>query len=144
MYMFFGFMTAVISIGAGVLIVMLIMRGINRAQEIQQQTYFKTLEKGVYDYRLLGGKPSRGTATLGWGIFFAMVGLALFISFIFLGIISEAMPGALIPLFIGLGLIVYYFIRRGIAGEDVQNGEPVRFSTPTGTPVNIVTDEKPE
>jgi hypothetical protein len=143
-YMFFGFMTAVISIAGGVLIIMLIMRGINRAQEIQQQTYFKTLEKGVYDYRLIGGKPSRGTATLGWGIFFAMVGLALFISFIFLGIISEAMPGALIPLFIGIGLIIYYIIRKSVAGEDLQNGEPVKFSAPTGTPVSIATDEKPE
>jgi hypothetical protein len=128
-YMFFSFMMALISIAGTVLMIMLIMRGINRAQEIRQQTYLKTLEKGVYDYRLIQGPRSKGMGALGWGIFFASVGLALFISFIGLGIIGEALPGALIPLFIGLGLIVYYVIRKKVSGESEKNGEPVTFRT---------------
>ncbi|MFH1688863.1 MAG: DUF6249 domain-containing protein [Candidatus Eisenbacteria bacterium] len=131
--MFFGFMTALISIGAGVLMVMLIMKGINRSQELRQQMYMKTLEKGVYDYRLIGGaRKSSGTAVLGWGILFTAVGIALFFSFISLGILDEAMAGALVPMFVGIALIVYYSIRRKIVGDEKQNGEPVTFSPPTG------------
>jgi hypothetical protein len=137
-YMFFSFLTALVSLGAGVLMIMLIMKGINRSQEIRQQTYIKTLEKGIYDYRLLGGKPSSGTAVLGWGIFFTAVGIALFFSFIALGILSEALAGALCPLFIGIGLIVYYGVRRKIVGDEKQNGEPVALSPP-GDRTKIVT-----
>jgi len=132
-YAFFGFMTALISIGAGVLIVMLIMKGIVRSQELRQQMYTKTLEKGIYDYRLIEGKQkSSGTAVLGWGICFTGIGIALFFSFIALGIIGNALAGSLVPLFIGLGLIIYYAIRRKIVGDEKQNGEPVTFSPPKG------------
>jgi len=140
--MFFGFMTALISIGAGVLIVLIILRGINRSQEIRQQTYMKTLEKGIYDYRLIGGKKSTGTATLGWGILFTGVGIALFFSFIALGILGEALAGALCPFFIGIGLIIYYAIRRKIVGDEKENGQPVTFSAPAdGSKVVIKSDE---
>ena len=128
MNMFFSFMTALISLGAGVLMIMLIIKGINRSQETRQQTYMKTLEKGIYDYRLLGGKKSSGTAALGWGIFFASVGVALLFSFIAMGILSEALAGALCPLFIGVGLIIYYAVRRKLVGDEKENGEPVKFS----------------
>ena len=130
--MVFGFLMGLVSVASGVLMILIIMKGINRAQEIRQQMYMKTLEKGIYDYRLIGGKPSTGTAVLGWGIFFAAVGLALLISFIALGIFGEATPGALIPLFVGIGLVIYYFIRRNIAGEVTTNGDPVRFDPPSG------------
>ncbi len=129
---FFSFLTALVSIAGGVLIIMAIVKGINRSQEIRQQTYQKTLEKGIYDYRLIGGKKSSGTAALGWGIFFAAVGIALFFGFIALGILSEAMTGALVPFFIGLGLIIYYAIRRKTVTDEKQNAEPVTFSPPTG------------
>jgi hypothetical protein len=130
--MFFGFMMGLVSIAGGVLIILIIMRGINRGQEIKQQTYMKTLEKGIYDYRLLGDKPSTGTGALGWGIFFAAVGFALFISFIFLGILGDAMAGALVPMFMGIGLIIYYFVRKSIVGDVEANGKPVRFEPPGG------------
>ncbi len=130
--MFFSFLTALVSIGAGVLMIMFIMKGINRSQEIRQQMYVQTLEKGIYDYRLLGGKPSSGTAVLGWGIFFTAVGIALLFSFIALGIFNEALAGSLCPLFIGIGLIVYYAVRRKIVGDEKQNGKPVTFSPPKG------------
>ena len=144
MYMFFGFMTALISIGAGVLIVLIIIRGVNRSEEIKQQTYMKTLEKGIYDYRLIGGKKkkSSGTAVLGWGIFFVSIGVALFISFIALGIIAEAMAGTLVPLFIGVGLIIYYAVRGRSVDEAEHNGEPVTFKPPTeGSKMVIAGDE---
>ena len=144
MTMFFGFMTAVISIGAGVFMIMIIMKGINRSQEIRQQTYMKTLEKGIYDHRLIEGKKSTGTAVLGWGIFFTAVGIALFISFIALDILSEAMAGSLVPFFIGIGLIIYYAVRRKIVGDEKQNGEPVTFSPPTGgtgEPIRVVSGD---
>ena len=142
----FSFMTALISIAGGVLMIMIIMKGINRSQELRQQTYMKTLEKGIYDYRLLGGKvkKSTGTATLGWGICFTGIGIALFFSFIALDILGEAMAGSLVPLFIGLGLIIYFAIRRKIVGDEKQNGEPVTFSLPTGgtgEPVRIVSGD---
>ncbi len=142
---FFSFLTAMVSIAGGVMMIMLIMKGINRSQEIRQQTYMKTLEKGIYDYRLIdGGKKSSGTAVLGWGIFFTAVGIALFISFIALGVLSEAMTGSLVPFFVGLGLIIYYAIRRKIVGDEKQNGEPVTFSPPpggTGESVRIVSGD---
>ena len=129
---FFSFLTAMVSIAGGVMMIMIIMKGINRSQEIRQQTYMKTFEKGIYDYRLIEGKKSSGTAVLGWGIFFTAIGIALFISFIALGVLSEAMTGSLVPFFIGLGLIIYYAIRRKVVGDEKQNGEPVTFSPPTG------------
>ena len=132
MSIFFAFLTALVSIAGGVFMIMIIMKGINRSQEIRQQTYEKTLEKGIYEYRLIAGKKSYGTATLGWGIFFTAVGIALFFSFIALGILGEALTGSLVPFFIGLGLIIYYAIRRKIVGDEKQNGEPVTFSPPTG------------
>ncbi len=132
MSVFFAFLTALVSIAGGVFMITIIMKGINRSQEIRQQTYQKTLEKGIYDYRLIEGKKSSGTATLGWGIFFTAVGIALFISFIALGVLSEAMTGSLVPFFTGLGLIIYYAIRRKIVGDEKQNGEPVTFSPPPG------------
>ena len=141
---FFSFLTAMVSIAGGVMMIMIIMKGINRSQEIRQQTYQKTLEKGIYDYRLIEGRKSTGTAVLGWGIFFTAVGIALFISFIALGVLSEAMTGSLVPFFIGLGLIIYYAIRRKVVGDEKQNGEPVTFSPPTGgtgEPVRIVSGD---
>jgi len=130
--MFFNFLISLVAIGGSVFMIIIIMKGINRSQEIKQQTYQKTLEKGIYDYRLIGGKKKSGTAVLGWGIFFIAVGIALFISFIALGILSDAMTGSLVPFFVGLGLIIYYAIRRRIVGDEKQNGEPVTFSPPTG------------
>ena len=130
--MFFNFLISLVAIGGSVFMILIIMKGINRSQEIKQQTYQKTLDKGIYDYRLIEGKKSSGTATLGWGIFFTAVGIALFIGFIALEILSEAMTGSLVPFFIGLGLIIYYAIRRKIVGDVKQNGAPVTFSSPTG------------
>jgi hypothetical protein len=129
---FFSFLTATVSIAGGVMMIMFIMRGINRSQEIRQQTYQKTLEKGIYDYRLIAGKKSSGTAVLGWGIFFTAVGIALFFGFVALDILSDALTGSLVPFFVGLGLIIYYAIRRKIVGDEKQNGAPVTFSPPTG------------
>jgi len=129
---FYSFLTALISIAGGVFMIMIIMKGINRSQEIRQQTYQKTLEKGIYDYRLIEGRKSSGTAALGWGIFFTAVGIALFFGFIALGILGEALTGSLVPFFVGLGLIIYYAIRRKIVGDEKQNGEPVTFGPPTG------------
>ena len=144
MSMFFNFLISLVAIGGGALMIMLIMKGIIRSQELTQQTYMKTLESGIYDYRLLGGKKRSGTAVLGWGIFFTAVGIALFISFIALGVLSEAMTGSLVPFFVGLGLIIYYAIRRKIVGDEKQNGEPVTFSPPTsgtGAPVKVVSED---
>jgi hypothetical protein len=141
---FFAFLTSLVGIAGGVFMIMIIMKGINRSQEIRQQTYQKTLEKGIYDYRLIEGKKSSGTATLGWGIFFTAVGIALFISFIALGVLAEALTGALVPFFVGLGLIIYYAIRRKVVGDEKQNGAPVTFNPPTGRtgdPVRIVSGD---
>ncbi len=135
MEMFFAFLMTIISIAGTILMIMIIIKGINRGKEIQQEMYLKTLEKGVYDPRLIEGRPGNGMATLGWGIFFASVGVALFISFIALGIIGNAMAGSLVPFFIGIGLIVFYVIRRKLGGELKENGEPVKLKPGPGDPV---------
>jgi len=136
--MFFNFLISLVAIGGSVFMILIIMKGINRSQEIKQQTYQKTLDKGIYDYRLIGDPKSSGTATLGWGIFFTAVGIALFFGFIALGILGDALTGALVPFFVGLGLIIYYTIRRKIVGDEKQNGEPVTFNTPTaGTDASV-------
>jgi len=138
MTMFFAFLTSLVSIAGGVFMIMFIMKGINRAQEIRQQTYQKTLDKGIYDYRLIEGKKSSGMATLGWGIFFVAVGIALLFSFIALGILSDALTGSLVPLFVGIGLIIYYAIRRKVVGDEKQNGEPVTFRpSASGTDASV-------
>ena len=128
---FFSFLTALVSIAGGVLLIMFIMKGIIRSQEIRQQTYMKTLEKGIYDYRLIEGKKRSGTAVLGWGICFTGIGIALLFGFIALGVLGDALIGSLVPFFVGLGLIIYYAVRRKIVGDEKQNGEPVTFGTPT-------------
>jgi hypothetical protein len=137
----FSLLMAMISIAGTVLIILVIARAVTRSAEIRQETYMKTLQSGIYDYRLTGRTPSSGTATLGWGIFFSSVGLALFISFIALGIIRDALAGALVPFFIGAGLIIYYFIRKRIVGDVKANGEPVRFSASDGSEPPRVADE---
>lgn len=134
----FSFLTALISIGAGVLMIMIIMKGISRSQEIRQQMYLKTLEKGIYDYRLIGGEKKYGTATLGWGIFFTGVGIAIFFSLVAAGVLREGLAGSLVPLFIGIGLIVHYSIRRKIVGDEKRNSEPVTFRPPAAGTDEVV------
>jgi hypothetical protein len=72
-------------------------------------------------------RASRGRSTLGWGIALSMLGLALMIGLWPLGF-NEGMSyplgfgpwmlGGLIPLFIGLALLITYFVTRK------ENGAP--------------------
>ena len=129
----FSLIMALLSFTLTIFIVMLIVRAVNRAQRIRQEMFAKVLESGIYDYRLLRGR-RRGVAPLGWGLFFIAVGVALIIGLTIMGIFTEGAIGALIPFFIGLGLIIYYvLVKKQTAGE-ADNDKPIRFDVKVGEP----------
>ena len=134
----FGILMALISISSTVIIVMLITKTIQNGRATRERAFRAALEQGVYDPALIrsGGTPGTGAASLGWGIFFSMVGVALLIGFGVLGILGEAALGGLIPLAVGIGLILFHIIMRRNLKDMEHNGDPIRFdpkSTPTAT-----------
>lgn len=129
----FGFLFTLVSLGAVVLMLVLIIQGQNRSEKRRQETFFKVLDSGVYDYRLLG-KPKRGHAMLGWGIVFVAIGLGVLIG---LASMSDPIPlreggvtGSMIPMLVGVGMIIFYFLSRKLS--DGKNGEPVVFDREDG------------
>jgi len=75
---------------------------------------------------------SRGRGLVGWGIALAALGLALMIGLWPLGFVVEEpyplnfgpwMLGGLIPLFIGLALLITYFLTRNNEKTLVEEGE---------------------
>jgi hypothetical protein len=132
------FIMGAISVLAGtamiVLIVFTVFKHAAAEDKRKHEAFTAALEKGVYDPSLLGGGPKkRGTAALGWGFVFIAVGLALFVGFIALGILSEAIIGSLIPLFMGIALVLYHRVRKSQALEADKNGKPIQISK-TETP----------
>jgi hypothetical protein len=127
----FSLIMALLSFSATVVIVLLIVSAITKRQRIRQEMFSKMLESGIYDPRLL--RPTRrSVAPLGWGIFFVAVGIALIIGLTVMGIFTDGVVGALVPLFIGAGLIVYHtLLQRGAAGE-AQNDKPIRIEPKAG------------
>jgi len=131
----FAMVQTLVSLAATVLVVLIIAKAIERGGQRRHEAFLKVLEAGVYDRALLK-KKTRGHASLGWGIVFVAVGAGLFIGFAVLGILSEAAIGAVIPLFMGIGLIVFHSVVRRAAGEEKENGEPIRLpgKPPVATP----------
>ena len=129
MYQFFTFLTSLIAVAGGALVVMLVVKGVNHSQNVRHEMFKETLESGIYDYRLIRKRRSRsGTAVIGWGIVFCAIGVALLVGFALLGILDEAAIGGLVPLFVGVGLILFYLLAgRKAAQEDAMNGEPVKI-----------------
>jgi len=120
----FPMIITLITLAAGVLIVMFIVRGVSHNNRLRKQAFDEALSRGIYDRSLLVAR-SKGIAPLGWGIFFAALGVAMIIGFAALGILREGATGALIPLFVGIGLIVYYMVTKNVRGAG-ENGEPIR------------------
>ncbi len=133
----FPMIMTLISLAALVLIIMFIVKAVNHGQRLRKQAFDEALSRGIYDRALLE-KKSKGIAPLGWGIFFAAIGIAMFIGFAALGILAEALTGALIPLFVGVGLIVYYTLTKSLR-EEVRNGKPIEI--PQSGPVVTVDAE---
>ena len=132
MTMFFGFMTALVSIGAGVLMVMLIVRGFVSADRTRQEAFELALQKGIYDPTIIRPAKKRGgNAALGWGIALLGIGIAQVIGFITLGIWKAAAIGALVPLFVGIGLIIFHVIVKRNAVDIEENGKPVQLAPST-------------
>ena len=103
MTMFFGFMTALVSIGAGVLMVMLIVRGFVSADRTRKEAFELALQKGIYDPAIIRPAKKRGgNAALGWGI-------AL----------------------LGIGLIIFHVIVKRNAVDIEENGKPVQLAPST-------------
>ncbi|MBD3368321.1 MAG: hypothetical protein GF405_09170 [Candidatus Eisenbacteria bacterium] len=134
----FPMIMTLISLAATVLIIMFIIRGVTHGQSMRKQAFDQALAKGIYDRSLLASK-SKGIAPLGWGIFFTALGIAMIIGFASLGILSEAATGALIPLFVGVGLIVYYRLTKDVR-ESERNGKPIEIP-PSGTITKIDDEE---
>ena len=112
-----------------VLVVLVVFKHASTESRRRQDAFNAALEKGVYDPALLGRGPvRRGTAPLGWGLFFVAVGLALFIGFAVMGILGDALLGALVPLFIGLGLLLYHRLRGSQAADSEANGKPIQIA----------------
>lgn len=124
--MAFGFLNAIVALGAAIIMLMLFIKAGERAQRRRQENFLKVLESGVYDYRLLG-KSKGGNALLGWGIVFVAIGLGILIGLSSMSdptVLSEGgMTGSMIPLLVGAGMIVFYFVGRKL-GEG-KNGQPV-------------------
>ena len=67
---------------------------------------------------------------------FVAIGAGLLIGFAVLGILDQASMGAMVPLFVGIGLIVFHRIVKRSASEETENGEPIRLpgKPPVATP----------
>jgi len=127
----FSLIMAMLSFGLTIVIVLLIVSAVTKRQRIRQEMFSKMLERGIYDPRFL--RPTRrSVAPLGWGIFFIAVGIALIIGLTVMGIFTEGVIGALIPLFIGAGLIVYYVLVQQRSVEESQNDKPIRVEPQGG------------
>ncbi|MCK4511625.1 hypothetical protein KAW64_07800 [bacterium] len=128
MTMFFGFMTALVSIGSGVLIVMLIVKGVMSRDRTRKEAFELALQKGIYDPTIIRpNKRPGGNAALGWGIALLGIGIAQVIGFITLGIWNDAAIGALVPLFVGIGLIIFHTIVKRNAVDIEENGKPIQL-----------------
>lgn len=124
----FGMTMALVSIGGTVVIIMLIVKAVHSRQASRERMFTAALEKGVYDPKIMNPQNvSSGSASLGWGIFFGMVGLALLIGFSVLGILADAALGGLIPLAIGIGLVVFHIIMKRNTKDIEHNGDPIQF-----------------
>jgi len=125
--MVLAFLMTVVSLGAAVLMVLIFVQAQNRAAARKQEMFMKALEAGVYDKKLLG-KTKGGNALLGWGIFFVMLGFGIMIA---LGsapdplVFRNGIGGAVIPLFIGIAMIVFYSVSKKLSKGQEENGKPV-------------------
>lgn len=129
----FSLIMALLSFSMTVIIVLLIVSAVTKRQRIRQEMFSKMLESGIYDPRLI--RPTRrSVAPLGWGIFFIAVGIALMIGLTVMGIFTNGVVGALIPLFIGAGLIVYYVLVQKRTAEETENDKPIRIEPKAGDP----------
>ncbi len=129
---FFAFMTSLVSIGAGVFIIMLIVRGFMSRDQTRKESFELALQKGIYDPTLIHPRRRRGgNAALGWGIALLGIGIAQVIGFITLGIWNDAAIGALVPLFVGIGLIIFHVIVKRNAVNIEENGKPVQLAPST-------------
>ncbi|MBD3347575.1 MAG: hypothetical protein GF400_00065 [Candidatus Eisenbacteria bacterium] len=125
--MVFAFLITLVNLAAVILILLIVIQAQNRAAKRRQEMFLKALESGVYDRKLLG-KTKGGHALLGWGIFFLFVGFAIMIALRFAPdpfIWRSGMAGAIIPIFIGLAMVVFYFIVRALTRSREQNDRPV-------------------
>ena len=131
-----AFLITVVTLGAVVLMLLLIIQSHNRAATRRQETFYKALEAGIYDQRLLS-KKKRGHALLGWGIILVAIGLGIFIG---LGSMSDpnvlrdgGITGSMIPMLIGVGMIVFYYLGRKLSNGKETNGEPVVLDREDGS-----------
>ncbi len=132
----FAFLMTIVSLGAVVLIVMLGLQAERRKAVATQQTLFKLLESGVYDHRLIRPK-KRGHALLGWGIVSLATGLGVLAGLAGNedpAVLSNGLPGAMIPMFIGIGMVVFWVIVRKVSSGTEENDKPIVFEKREGAP----------
>lgn len=132
----FAFLMTLISLGAVILIVMLGLQAERRKSTARQETIFKLLESGVYDPRLLRPK-KRGHAVLGWGIIIMTTGLGVLAGLAGNqdpAVLRNGLPGAMVPMFVGIGMIVFWIIVRRVSSGTKENGEPIVLEKREGLP----------
>lgn len=132
----FAFLMTLVSLGAVILIVMLGIQADNRKAKQRQETFLKLLESGVYDYRLVRPK-RRGNALLGWGIVFTAIGLGILIGLSNMmdpAVIRNGLTGAMIPMLVGIGMIIFWAVIRKIGRDSEENDKPVVLDERKGTP----------
>jgi hypothetical protein len=125
---FFAFMSTLISMAAIVLVVMLIVRGFISRDRTRKESFELALQKGIYDPTIIRPKGRHGgDAALGWGIALLGIGLAEAIGFIALGVWRQAAIGALVPFFVGIGLIIFHVVVKRNAVDIEENGKPIQL-----------------
>ena len=132
----FAFLMTLVSLGAVILIVMLGIQAESRKAKARHETFLKLLDSGVYDYRLVRVK-KRGNALLGWGIVFTAMGLGIWIGLASMqdpSIVKDGLTGALIPLFVGIGMIVFWAIVRRLGKGSEENDKPIVLDERAGAP----------
>lgn len=111
-----------ISLGAMILMLLFFIKAGQKREEQKQETIRMMLERGVYDRELIH-PTKKSVAPLGWGIVFLATGMGMLIGFANLGILAQGAMGTAIVTFLGIALIVFYFVRRAIRAREANGSD---------------------
>jgi len=117
-----------------VLIVFLVHRSKVRHREIIQKERLALIEKGVTEFpeEIVRKKGPNLPAYMAWGFILTGIGLAVFIGIAIIAITGEeeawnGLIGGLVPLFMGLGLLLFYKIQ---SKKEEEKSEKESLNTP--------------
>lgn len=118
---------------AGLLVVLLGFITLNRYISYKERVALAQLGFSIEDLSRDAAARRYGNRGVLWGgVITAMSGLALLLGLATLGVGAWLLAG-LLPLFVGLGMVLIYFVTLGLAPEPKGRAEPVQFSEPGGS-----------